>query len=116
MLRKLILIATSLLLLSQSSCTTTKVIHETADPTHATTRRTTAAPTTTVATTTTAAQVQDTQDNYEVDYIANRNTKKFHRPGCPSVKEMNEENKISFHGSREDLIDEGYVPCKRCKP
>lgn len=115
-MKKTLYILCALFLILQTSCSTTKVIHETADPTHATTRRTTAAPTTTVVPTTTAAQVQDTQGNYEVDYIANRNTKKFHRPGCPSVKEMNEENKISFHGSREDLIDEGYVPCKRCKP
>jgi peptidoglycan hydrolase-like protein with peptidoglycan-binding domain len=54
-------------------------------------------------------------DNGE-DYIANKNTKKFHYPWCSSVDQMKESNKWYFTGSRETLIKKGYVPCKRCDP
>jgi len=49
-------------------------------------------------------------------YVANKNTKKFHYPSCGSVEDMKEKNKMYFDGSREELIDQGYVPCKRCNP
>ncbi|MCR5670992.1 MAG: DNA/RNA non-specific endonuclease [Butyrivibrio sp.] len=49
-------------------------------------------------------------------YIANKNTKKFHYPSCSSVGDMKEKNKLYFEGSRDELIDQGYVPCKRCNP
>ena len=49
-------------------------------------------------------------------YIANKNTKKFHLPSCASVTDMKEENKLYFNGTREELIEQGYVPCKRCNP
>ena len=50
------------------------------------------------------------------DYIANKNTKKFHETWCSSVDQMKEKNKWYFTGSRETLIRKGYVPCKRCDP
>ena len=49
-------------------------------------------------------------------YIANKNTKKFHYPSCSSVKDMKEKNKLYYEGSREDLIEQGYVLCKKCNP
>ncbi|XME01855.1 DNA/RNA non-specific endonuclease [Lachnospiraceae bacterium C1.1] len=49
-------------------------------------------------------------------YVANTNTKKFHYPDCSSVSDMKEKNKMYFNGSREELINQGYVPCKRCNP
>lgn len=49
-------------------------------------------------------------------YIINTNTKKFHYPNCSSVGQMKESNKQSYTGSRDDLIAQGYVPCKRCNP
>ena len=52
----------------------------------------------------------------EGSYVANKNTKKFHLDTCDSVHEMKESNKLFFEGYREDLIDQGYVPCKRCNP
>lgn len=51
-----------------------------------------------------------------VTYIANTNTHKFHYPGCSSVDSMKESNKWYFTGSRDELIDLGYDPCKRCNP
>lgn len=55
-------------------------------------------------------------DEGEPDYILNVNTKKFHAPACSSVEDMKETNKQPFSGEREDVIAQGYVPCKRCKP
>ena len=49
-------------------------------------------------------------------YIANTNTKKFHYPSCNSVKKMKEKNKLYFEGSRDELIKQGYEPCKNCNP
>nr|MCR5157342.1 hypothetical protein [Butyrivibrio sp.] len=48
--------------------------------------------------------------------IANKNTKKFHYPSCSSVSDMKEKNKWYFEGSRDELIEKGYKPCKRCNP
>ncbi len=52
----------------------------------------------------------------QVTYIGNKNTKKFHYPHCSSVDDMKESNKVYFYGDRQELIDKGYVPCKRCHP
>lgn len=51
------------------------------------------------------------------DYIANKNTKKFHYPGCKSVKQMKESNKVYFNGvTREYMMEQGYDPCGNCDP
>ena len=50
------------------------------------------------------------------DYILNTNTKKFHYPGCSSVKQMKDKNKREYNGSRDDVISMGYDPCKKCNP
>lgn len=49
-------------------------------------------------------------------YIININTKKFHLPGCSSAADMEDKNKEYSAESREELIEEGYSPCKRCNP
>lgn len=48
-------------------------------------------------------------------YVANANTGKFHVAGCDSVSKMSEKNKV-FFSSRDEAINQGYVPCKRCNP
>lgn len=50
------------------------------------------------------------------EYILNTNTKKFHYPSCSSVKQMKASNKKEYIGSRDDLIAQGYDPCKKCNP
>lgn len=52
----------------------------------------------------------------ESTYILNTNTKKFHYPSCSSVKQMSDKNKQTYTGSRDDLISQGYDPCKKCNP
>lgn len=49
-------------------------------------------------------------------YILNTNTKKFHYPTCSSVDQMSASNRKEYTGSRDDLILQGYEPCKRCNP
>lgn len=51
-----------------------------------------------------------------VSYILNRNTRKFHFSYCRSVKQMKESNKIYFEGTRDEVINKGYVACKNCNP
>lgn len=48
-------------------------------------------------------------------YIGNKNTKKFHVASCSSVDDMKETNKAELN-SRQEAIEQGYVPCKRCNP
>lgn len=50
------------------------------------------------------------------NYIGNANTKKFHKPGCSSIKQMKESNKVELSGTREEIISMGYEPCKKCNP
>lgn len=57
-----------------------------------------------------------TSDEVNCAYVANLNTKKFHYPSCSSVSDMAAHNRWDYEGTREGLIDEGYVPCKRCNP
>lgn len=56
------------------------------------------------------------QESLETTYVLNTNTKKFHYPTCSSVDDMKEKNKQIYTGSREEVINMGYVPCKRCNP
>jgi len=56
------------------------------------------------------------QESQGITYVLNTNTKKFHYPTCSSVDQMKEKNKEIYTGSREDVINMGYVPCKRCNP
>lgn len=50
------------------------------------------------------------------DYVVNTNTKKFHYPSCSSADDIKDSNRWEYHGTREELINMGYVPCKRCDP
>ena len=63
-------------------------------------------------------ELQGTAENQKgtTAYILNTNTHKFHYPTCSSVDDMAEKNKKISTESREELIEQGYVPCKRCKP
>lgn len=58
----------------------------------------------------------DTNNNISSEYILNSNTMKFHLPTCSSVSQMKEYNKKTYTGQREDLIAQGYMPCKNCNP
>ena len=55
-------------------------------------------------------------ESSEFTYIININTEKFHYASCSSVNDMNESNKLPSNQSRDEIIAQGYVPCKRCNP
>lgn len=46
-------------------------------------------------------------------YVLNTKTKKFHRPTCNSLPTTNRQDSSD---SRDSIISQGYVPCKRCNP
>ena len=48
-------------------------------------------------------------------YVGNANSKKFHYADCSMVGKMNPANKV-YMNTREEAINAGYVPCKRCNP
>lgn len=56
------------------------------------------------------------EQQVQCTYILNTNSKKFHYPDCSSVDEMSEKNKKETTATREEIIAQGYVPCKRCNP
>lgn len=49
-------------------------------------------------------------------YILNASNGKFHNPGCSSVRQMNESNKVEITATREEMLANGYEPCNRCNP
>ena len=51
-------------------------------------------------------------ESYE--YVINKNTKKFHKADCGSVKDMKPQNKKVSNDSKQTLIQNGYSPCKAC--
>ncbi len=75
------------------------------------------------AETTAAAEKQTTVKTPEIspdenghDYVLNKNTKKFHYSYCSSVNQMSDKNKEFYHGTRNEVIARGFVPCQRCNP
>lgn len=50
----------------------------------------------------------------EPTYIANTNSKKFHKPDCSVVNAMNFENRIDLYCAYDEAIQMGYTPCGRC--
>lgn len=55
-------------------------------------------------------------DTAHAGYICNRSTMKFHIPSCSSVSQMADKNKLESNAAREELVAQGYEPCKRCNP
>jgi len=56
------------------------------------------------------------QNSASTGYVLNTNTKKFHYPDCSSVSDMSPKNRKDVNSSRDEIISQGYVPCKRCNP
>lgn len=56
-----------------------------------------------------------TQKRKESIYIGHKGTKKFHRPNCRFGKKISEKNRVILN-SRKEAINQGYIPCKVCRP
>lgn len=52
----------------------------------------------------------------EETFVLNTSSKKFHKADCSGVKTMSEDNKATYTGTRQDLIEDGYEACGTCKP
>lgn len=61
-------------------------------------------------------QKKEQKSDTLTEYILNSNTKKFHRIGCGSVQDISKDNKLKYSGTRQEVLDMGYEPCKRCLP
>lgn len=61
-------------------------------------------------------QTSSDSQEQEGEYVINTNTGKFHRPDCSSVEDIKPENKKEYTGDRDNLTEQGYEPCGRCKP
>lgn len=66
-----------------------------------------------------AASSADTSaetDKGTAEYVLNTNSKKFHVPSCSSVKQMKDTNRQDVKDTRENIVNQGYDPCKHCNP
>ena len=59
---------------------------------------------------------ESSQSNGETTYILNKSSKKFHRKSCDAIKDISDKNREESKKSRDELIDEGYMPCGSCEP
>ncbi len=53
------------------------------------------------------------QDTQSITYVLNIKTKKFHKPSCGSLPTTNRSDSTL---SRDEIISQGYDPCKKCNP
>lgn len=51
-----------------------------------------------------------------IKYILNTDSHKFHYSDCPGAANIKISNREAFNGTRSQLIEKGYFPCKRCNP
>lgn len=52
----------------------------------------------------------------EMAYILNTNSKKFHNTDCANAQDISNHNRQEYNGTRDELIAQGYTPCKACNP
>ena len=62
------------------------------------------------------ANTPHANDGVIMDYVLNTNSKKFHIPGKTCSNRIGENNREEYHGTRNELIANGYSPCGTCKP
>lgn len=62
-----------------------------------------------------AAVVLMTAQVLASNYVGNANSKKFHYTDCSAAQKMNPSNRVEFN-SRDEAINAGYIPCKKCSP
>lgn len=55
------------------------------------------------------------EEDGDIVYYANLNSKKFHLPSC-RYGLMIDETDVRLERNRDFLINDGFSPCKSCKP
>ena len=62
-----------------------------------------------------SSNIENSENEFNIQFFANKNTEKFHLSTCRWAKSIKDENRyISYN--RELLISDGYEPCKTCNP
>ncbi len=51
----------------------------------------------------------------EVEYLGNPKSLRFHRPGCRTLRRTDRSHLLQQH-SRDYFLDDGFSPCRICKP
>lgn len=51
----------------------------------------------------------------QFSFVGSKNSKVFHKPDCPSVKDILPQNLV-YYKTRDEAIAAGKRPCLRCKP
>ncbi len=57
----------------------------------------------------------NTQEQSQETYYANKSSKKYHKSNCGYAENIKEEN-LYITNNLTELIDGGYQACKQCKP
>ncbi len=52
----------------------------------------------------------------ESSYLLNTSSKKFHKSSCSAASKIKAASKDEYTGTRDELIAQGYTPCKVCNP
>ena len=63
-----------------------------------------------------SASASSSNASDQQEYVLNTKNKKFHKPSCSGADSISSDNRKTFTGSRETLIDRGYAPCGQCNP
>lgn len=64
---------------------------------------------------TTVVEETTTEKSNNIEtFVLNTNSGKFHTPDCESVQSMSEKNKKEITSTYDDMINNGYTPCKNC--
>ena len=59
---------------------------------------------------------ENKEEKDEIKYILNTNSKKIHLPTCKNAKSIKDYNMKHTDESKDELIKQGYEPCKSCNP
>ncbi len=51
----------------------------------------------------------------QVEYVASKSSRIFHRSDCSYARTIDEKNRVHFQ-SRQEAIDSGRRPCRKCEP
>lgn len=62
-----------------------------------------------------SANISQPESN-TINYVLNWNTMRFHYPSCYEVSKIKDENREDYSGTREEVTDMDFVPCKKCNP
>lgn len=70
----------------------------------------------TIPTTDLSEEITEKVNPETSSFVLNVRSKKFHKPGCSAVAKMKAKNRLDTIDTRDNIINQGYQPCKICNP